>query len=108
MVRSSGNAPLHQAAFLARLKALLAHESGDAAATAAVPLFEQILTQTRRAVGVAALSEGLRDLEGEDLVLLAAGTVVFLEVIVEATAADTQGETELLERELAAREERLD
>jgi hypothetical protein len=87
---------------------LLAHESGEAAAAATVSTCEQILAQSWSAVGLAALAESRRDLGGEQLVLLAARTVIFSKVVVESTATDLQSLTELLEGEFALSEEEFD
>ena len=106
-VRAVGGAR-DEAAFLIRTQALLAHESGDAAAAATVSTCEQILAQSWSAVGLAALAESRRDLGGEQLVLLAARTVIFSKVVVESTATDLQSLTELLEGEFALSEEEFD
>jgi hypothetical protein len=96
------------AALLVRAKTLLTHQSGDAAAAATVPPREQIVAQPWSAVSLATLGESLRDLSGEQLVLLAARTVILSKMVVEAAATDLQRLTELFEREFALGEEGLD
>lgn len=53
-----------------------------------MPTFAKAVAQTCGAVSMSALLERLRDLWGEDLVLLAARPEVFASVIVETAAAD--------------------
>lgn len=60
---------------------------------------KEFVTQTRSAIGSAALGKCVADFLSQNLVLHAAGPPVFMSMVVKATATDFQGCTHFLHSE---------
>ena len=81
--------PGDKSAFSESLQALLAHQARNASASAEVAPMKEFITQTRGAIGSAALGECVADFLSQNLVLHTPDP--FMGMVVKTTATDFQG-----------------